>query len=248
MGSTDSDRLPAERSYFATTHWTLVCAAGSPDSPQYKVALEMLCRAYWYPLYAFLRRDGHGAHDAQDYTQEFLAELLSRNDLGRVVPGRGKFRSFLLVAMKNFLIRQRERRNALKRGGGQVITSIDFGVAEDRYGREPASGMTPDAIFQRRWALDLLERVVRRLEDEYTALNKGKEFAQLKQVIVPAADQRSYRDIGENLGISEGAVKVSAHRVRKRYRELLREEVGHTVSDPAQVEEEITDLIKSLAG
>ena len=226
----------------------MVCAAGKPNSPQYKRALEVLCRADWYPLYAFLRRDGHSAHDAQDYTQEFLAELLSRNDLGRVEPGRGKFRSFLLVAMKNFLIRQRERKNALKRGGGRVITSIDFGGAEDRYGREPAIDLTPDAIFQRRWALDLLERVVRRLDDEYTALNKGKEFAQLQQVIVPAADQRSYREIGEALGLSEGAVKVAAHRVRKRYRELLREEVGHTVADPADVEEELTDLLKSLAG
>jgi RNA polymerase sigma-70 factor (ECF subfamily) len=238
-----SDASPAR---FATTHWSLIVAARDGEAAQAEAALADLCRAYWYPLYAFIRHQGHPADRAQDLTQEFFARLLEKDFLGAVDQEKGKFRSFLLAACKHFLANEHDRERALKRGGGRQSVSIDFRDADGRYAHEPAHGETPERLFERRWALALLEQVLARLRGEYEAAGKRRLFGALKSRLTgDAGGARHARTAGE-LGLSEGAVKVAVHRLRQRYRELLREEIAQTLDDPAQVEEEIRALFAAL--
>jgi RNA polymerase sigma factor (sigma-70 family) len=234
--------------YFATTHWSVIVNARAADSSVARQALEKLCQTYWYPLYAFVRRQGHGPHDAQDLTQEFFARLLEKNYLDDVRRERGKFRSFLLASMKHFLANEWDRARAQKRGGAHVHVPIDTQSAETRYGLEPAHDRTPEKLFERRWALTLLDNVLALLREEFVASGKAEQFDQLKVALT--ADKRAvpYAELGVRLGISQGAVKVAVHRLRARYREVLRAEIASTVSSPADVEEEIRQLFAALAG
>jgi RNA polymerase sigma-70 factor (ECF subfamily) len=233
--------------YFATTHWTLILNARGSDAPLAREALEKLCRSYWYPLYAFVRRQGRGPHDAQDLTQEFFARLLEKHYLEEVDRAKGRFRSFLLAALKHFLSNEWDRQRAHKRGGASPHVPIDTQFAESRYGLEPAHEQTPEKLFERRWALTLLDQVLARLREEFVAAGKTGHFEELKVVLT--SDKRSipYAELGTRLGLSEGAVKVAVHRLRRRYRELLRAEIAGTVAGPEEVEEEIRHLFAALA-
>ena len=234
--------------YFATTHWSVIVNARAADSSVAREALEKLCKTYWYPLYAFVRRQGRGPHDAQVLTQEFFARLLEKNYLGDVHRERGKFRSFLLASMNHFLANEWDRARAQKRGGSHPHVPIDTQSAETRYGLEPAHDQTPEKLFERRWALTLLDNVLTRLREEFVTSGKTEQFDQLKVALT--ADKRAipYAELGTRLGMSQGAVKVAVHRLRARYREVLRAEIANTVSSPADVEEEIRHLFAALAG
>jgi RNA polymerase sigma factor (sigma-70 family) len=225
-----------------------VVSAGRNDTPDARNALEKLCRAYWFPIYAFVRRQGHGPHDAQDLTQDFFARLLEKNYLAEVDPARGRFRSFLLAALKHFLANEWDKAQAQKRGGGQVIIPIDAAVAETSWGSEPADHLTAEKIFERRWALTLLEQVLRRLRAEYVRDGKENLFEQLKPTLTEASRTVAYAEIAARLGTTEGAVKVAVHRLRQRYREVLRAEIADTVASPNEVEDEIRNLFAALAG
>ena len=233
---------------FPTTCWSRIAHAGDPSDPEAGAALEGLCRDYWYPLYAFVRRQGYGPDDACDLVQGFLADLLERRDLAGADRERGRFRSFLRKACVNFLAHHRERDRALKRGGGHRLISIDLPAAEGRYGREPALILTPDRLFERRWALDLLGIVLARLETEAVQSGKSELFSRLRPMLEGDDRSESYSEVGMAVGLSEGAVKVAAHRLAARsYRDVLREEVGRTVANEAEVDAELCDLINSLA-
>jgi RNA polymerase sigma-70 factor (ECF subfamily) len=224
-----------------------VLNARGTDTPLARDSLEKLCRTYWYPLYAFVRRQGRSPHDAQDLTQDFFARLLEKNYLEDVDRARGRFRSFLLAALKHFLANDWDRRRAQKRGGAQTHIPIDTQSAESRYGLEPGHEQTPEKLFERRWALTLLDQVLERLRAEFIAAGKGDHFDTLKIVLV--ADKRSipYATLGTQLGLSEGAMKVAVHRLRRRYREVLRAEIASTVSGPKEIEEEVRHLFAALA-
>jgi RNA polymerase sigma-70 factor (ECF subfamily) len=231
---------------FATTHWSLILAARDGDAPAARLALARLCEAYWYPLYAYVRRRGHGADDAQDLTQDFFARLLARDFLGSLDPARGRFRAFLLAACNNFLANEYDRSHAQKRGGGVASLSLDLAAAEGRYGREPSHEMTPEKLFQRRWALTLLDRVLARLREDYTGRGKGPLFDHLRVFLAGEQGAPSHAAAADGLGMTAGAVKVAVHRLRQQYRDLLRAEIAHTVEAPEQVDEEIRDLFAAL--
>jgi RNA polymerase sigma factor (sigma-70 family) len=238
----------ANPGHFETTHWSLVLAAADADDTRGRAALTRLCRIYWYPLYAFVRRQGHGAHDAQDLTQGFFARLLEKNYLGDVDSAKGKFRSFLLAAMKHFLCNEWARENTLKRGGGCTILPLDGEVAETRYQREPQDQTTPEKLFEKRWALTLLDEVLKRLEGEYRATGKQPVFDELQGCLTGDRNAPPYAEIAARLDSTEGAVKVAAHRLRSRYRELLRDEIAQTVADPSEIDDEIRELFAALGG
>jgi len=233
---------------FATTHWSVVLAAGDSSAPDAKEAIEKLCRSYWFPLYAFARRQGHSPHDAQDLTQEFFAWLLESKQLRAADCERGKFRSFLLGMLKNFLSDERKKAQAQKRGGGRALLSLDAASAEERYDLEPTTDLTPETIFDRRWALTVMEQTVARLREEYAAADRAKLFEELKQFQQGEEAQRSYAEVAARLGLTESAVKSAIWRLRQRHRDLLREEIAHTVATPAGVDEEIRYLISVLGG
>ena len=239
--------LPA-RPAFVTTHWSMVLAAGGSDSPDARAALEKLCRAYWFPIYAFVRRQGQNPHDAQDLTQEFFTRLLEKNQLAGADHSRGRFRSFLLAALKHFLANEWHKARAQKRGGGQALLPIDAATAESKGGLDPADHLTAEKIYERRWALTLLEQVLHRLRDEYIRDGREKVFEQLKPTLTEASRTVAYAEIAVRLGTSEGAVKVAVHRLRRRYREVLRAEIADTVAGPEEVEDEIRNLFAALAG
>ena len=230
--------------YFATTHWSVVLTAQRSDSTHAQAALSKLCQTYWYPLYAFVRRQGHRPHDAQDLTQEFFARLLAKNYLADVGREKGKFRSFLLTALKHFLANEWDRARAVKRGGGQVFLSLD--EIESRYRLEPADSVTAERIYERRWALTLLEQVMKRLRAEHAQAGKAEFYEQLKGCLTVEKVAASYADLAARLHMTEGAIKVAIHRLRQRYREVLRDEIAQTVSSPAEVEEEIRHLFAAL--
>lgn len=234
---------------FAVTHWSVVLAAGQSDldSVRARDALEKLCRAYWFPIYAFVRRQGHGPHDAQDLTQEFFARLLEKNSLANVNRARGRFRSFLLGAVKHFLANEWDKARAQKRGGGTSPLPIDFSSAETSFAVEPADQHTAEKIFDRRWALALLEQVLRRLREDYVIDGREKLFEELKPTLTEASRAVPYAQMAARLGSTEGAVKVAVHRLRRRYRELLRAEIADTVAGPEEVEDEIRNLFAALA-
>jgi RNA polymerase sigma-70 factor (ECF subfamily) len=233
---------------FTTTSWTIVAQAADRSSPQARQALTALCQTYWYPMYAFVRRLGHSAHEAEDLTQGFFADLLARNSLKGVDPSKGKFRSFLLASLQHFVSNQRDRGRRLKRGGTIPHLSLDLHDAEIRYQREPGHVETPERLFQRRWALTLLARVLERLEHEAHSENKGPLFERLQPSLVGESDAASYAHVGAELGMSAGAVKVAAHRLRRRFRALLQEEIGRTLTDPGDFQEEINELYLALGG
>lgn len=231
---------------FATTHWSVVLQAGDTDSPHASEALARLCRAYWYPLYAHVRRQGHSVSDAQDLTQAFFARLLEHKYLRLADPNRGRFRTFLLSSLKNFITNEWQKSNREKRGGGCQIISLDAEETETRYRAEPADNRSPDKAFERRWALVLLERVLDQLEAEFAAAERSQVFEELKSSLTGEDNESTYQEIGRRLGMSEGNLKVTVHRMRRRYRELLREEIARTVADPEAIDEEMRDLFAAL--
>jgi RNA polymerase sigma factor (sigma-70 family) len=236
----------AKSGVFATTHWSAVLAAGQNSDPQASLALEQLCRTYWYPLYLFVRRRGCGPEDAQDLTQAFFAHLLSKEFLRGVAPEKGRFRSFLLACLKNFLVDEWEKTRTEKRGG-PTLDVLDLHQAEQRYQVEPSAEATPEAFYDRRWAMDLLHHVLERLRAEVTADHKDSFFRHVQPCLLGEPLSETYAQLGARLGISETAVKVSVHRLRLRYRELLRQEIAHTVSEPAEVESEMRYLCQVVS-
>lgn len=249
MGSSQGDDRDSDAaSWFQTTHWSLVLAAGHDSTPDAQDALAKLCSVYWYPLYTYVRRRVGNVHDAQDLTQAFFARFLEKEYLDDVDPKRGKFRSFLLASIKHFLSNERDRARAQKRGGRRPVLSLDFENAESRYRLEPADTMTPERLFERRWALTLLDQVIKRLEQEFTDAGKSDLFAGLKPFLTSAPDGPSQREVANELGISEGAVKAAAHRLRQRYRNVLREEISQTVAGPDDVAEELNELFDAVRG
>ena len=234
--------------WFATTHWSVVLSARDPAAPGATEALDRLCRDYWYPLYAYIRRQGFGSEDAEDLTQDFLADLLRRESLQSVAPEKGRFRSFLLVALKRYLVNARERAGSVKRGGRVVLVPFDTEVAESRYRTEPGTDPSAERLFERRWALGMLERVLHRLRTEAEARGKAGEFDGLKAFLVAEAPGARYAEVGAALGLTEGAARVAVHRLRRRFRELFREEIAPTVSRPEDIDDEIRHLLASLGG
>jgi RNA polymerase sigma factor (sigma-70 family) len=239
-GSQDSAR-------FRTTHWSIVLAAGRRSSPDARDALATLCRVYWYPVYAYVRRKGHSPDDAQDLTQSFFARLLEKNVAGKADRTRGKFRSFLLASLNHFLAKEWRRAGARKRGLGQVALSLDLAAGENRYIHEPVNELTAEKVYQRRWALTLLEETLTKLRDEFASGGKLDLFEQLKPYLGGNESTVPYRQIAEALGKTEGAIKVAVHRLRQRCGELLRAEIAQTVTDPAEVDEELRDLFEAVA-
>ncbi len=237
---------PESPRWFTTTHWSVVLTATEQQSPQAAEALERLCRTYWYPLYAYVRRKGYDAHDSQDLTQEFLARLLARNYLSVADRNKGKFRSFLLGTLEHFLAREWTKAHAQKRGGGQLLFSLDEVDAENRYRLEPSHESTADKIFERRWATTLLEQAMGRLREDYTADHKGNLFARLEVFLTGNTPETSYAEMAASLNMSEGAIKVAVHRLRQRYGELVRAEIAQTVATPEEADEELHYLAALL--
>lgn len=239
-----SDARDAVR--FEATRWSIVVAAGGADSERAHRALKHLCAAYWYPLYAFVRRQGQSPHDAQDLTQAFFARLLERNFLGDADPGKGRFRSFLLGALKHFLSDEWNRARALKRGGGVRFIALDAESAETRHKMEPADESSAESVYDRRWALALLDRVLRRIRGEFARDGKEHVFEVMKSALTGA--KIAYAEIAVHLGLTEGAVRTAVHRLRIRYRDLLRAEIAETVASPAEVDAEMQHLFAALTG
>ncbi len=233
---------------FATTHWSVVQAAGEPDSTRYRQALESLCRTYWFPLYVYLRRQGHDADMAEDYVQAFFAALLEKHGLRLADPKRGRFRSFLLASLKHFLANERAAAGAKKRGGGMKIISLDIENAESQYALQQREEFSPDKLFERSWAMTVLDRTMARLRAEAATEKKQRLFDSLQVYLTAKDSAASYRQAADELNMTEGAVKVAVHRLRKRYRELLRDEIAQTVTTEEQINEEIRDLFAALAG
>ena len=244
MTSTGSTARPS--GWFATTHWSVVLAAGRHDDSLAAEALAKLCQTYWYPLYAYVRHRGHSPQDAQDLTQEFFARLLSKNTLGELSQEGGKFRSFLLTTLNHFLVDEWRKERAQKRGGGRVI-SLDGQDAETRFGNEPVERMTPERLFEQNWALALLEAVYRRLHAKYEAAGKAELFTTLKFCLTGERSAVPYVDLAKRLGVEENTVKTLVHRLRRDYRAVLRDEVANSLVDPGQVEDELRSLFRALA-
>jgi RNA polymerase sigma-70 factor (ECF subfamily) len=245
-GSSGTESGSAD-AWFKTTHWSSVLHAADSNDPTAEASLARLCQTYWYPLYYYIRRLGHSPEDARDFTQEFLARLVHKDYLKGVKRGKAKFRSFLLMALKRFLANEWDRAHRLKRGGGQELVSLDAQDTENRFLAEPVDQMSPERAFERRWALALLSQVLSRLETEFCASNKAPLFEELKGLLSGEQTGSSYAELGQRFGMSESNVKVSIHRLRRRYRELLREEVTTTVDSPEEVDEEIRHLFATLA-
>ncbi|MEO7413137.1 MAG: sigma-70 family RNA polymerase sigma factor [Opitutaceae bacterium] len=231
---------------FATTRWTLVLQAGGSTSLGTTAALAQLCKTYWYPLYSFVRRGRLSPHDAEDLIQSFFAFLLEKNVFAKADPARGRFRTFLLSALQNFQSNERARAQSQKRGGGQAIISIDEADAEARFQNEPATNLTPERLYDQKWAASLLNQVLQTLRQEYAAARKGPLFDEISVLLWGGRAEAGYEEIGRKLGMTEGAVKVAVHRLRLRYKECLREEVAHTVASPGEIEDELRYLLASL--
>ena len=247
MASTSSDAARPSEAWFVTTHWSVVLSAREQHSARSAAALETLCRAYWHPLYAYVRRQGHSPADAQDLTQEFFARLLQKDYLHSVAPAKGKFRTFLLVLLKRFLADEWDKARAHKRGGGKVF-NVDWASAEERFLQQPVEHLTPEKVFEQRWALTLLDQVYARLECEYRDQGRGALFDALQFALTGSRSAVPYVNLARQLRTTDGAVRVAVHRLRQRYRELLREAIADTVSRPEEVEEELRHLLEAVAG
>ena len=232
---------------FVPTHWSVVLAAKDKNSPQSQEALETLCRTYWYPLYVFARRQGHQPPDAQDLTQEFFVRLLQKDYLDAVERERGRFRTFLIMAFKRFLANEWDRNRAQKRGGGQTPMPLDPELAENRYQAEASIEMAADSAFDRHWAVTLLDQALARVRDEYERQGKRAEFEILRRFLTVGKDPMTYGTAAIQLGLSEAAVKMAVHRLRRRYRAMFREAIAQTVAAPADVEEEMRHLLHVLS-
>jgi RNA polymerase sigma factor (sigma-70 family) len=230
---------------FVTTHWSVVLTAQS-RSPDADAALETLCRAYWKPLYAFVRREGYQCEEAEDLTQEFFARLLARRDFDAVRKEKGRLRSYLLVSLKHFLANERERSNAIKRGRGERPISLDEIRAHWRIELEPIQSLTADQIYERQWAMAVLDQVLARLEEDYRANGRGQLFDRLKVLLADEPNHPSQAEIAAELGMTENAVKQAFHRMRVRYRELLHDQIAHTVATPGELDDELRHLIAVL--
>ena len=244
--SPEPDPPPGGKVDFATTRWSVVLEAARRSTPSSREALSTLCAVYWYPLYAYLRRRGHGVHEAQDLTQGFFARFLEKNYLQVLDPARGRFRSYLLKALDHFLANEWDRTRAEKRGGRVSHLPLDLESAESRYALEPAHQSTPERIYERRWALTLLDRVLENLRSSYADSGKDRLFESLKPYLGGGEESASYREAGSALGLSEGAVKLAVHRLRRRYRDLLRAEIAQTVSLEEEIDDEIRHLFSAL--
>lgn len=249
LQTTSSTSWPdgSERAEFAPTRWTLVLTAGRSDTTRAREALSRLCETYWYPLYTYVRRRGHSPEDAQDLTQAFFERLLEKNWVGDADQNRGRFRSFLLSAMNHFLSDEWDKARAQKRGGGVPLVPLQFDTAETRYGVEPSDPVTPERSFERRWALTVLEEVLSRLQAEYEQEGKAELFAALHPCLVGERAAQPYAKLAVGLGVAEGTVKSAVHRLRQRYRDLLRHEIAQTVASPGDVDEELRHFFAMLS-
>jgi RNA polymerase sigma factor (sigma-70 family) len=232
---------------FATTHWSVVLAAGGGELEPARRALETLCKAYWWPIYVYVRRRGYGPDDAQDLTQEFLAQLIAKNNIRRADRNKGRFRTFLLAALDHFLAREWTRAHRQKRGGQFAFLSLDQEHPEERYRLEPADNATPEKNFERQWALTLLSRALGALQREYEANGKGALFAEVRGLLSGEREAGAYSAISQRLAISETTVRVGLHRLRRRYGELVRAELADTVSGKEELDEEIRYLKRALS-
>ncbi len=246
MSASEHRSEGAGAAYFATTHWSVVLRAGQSESDAASHALGRLYQTYWYPLYAYVRRQGHDVDTAQDTVQEVFLALLERRQLASVSPSRGRFRSYLLTAVNHLLANEWHKRHRQKRGGGQVPISLDAIAAEERFRLEPADLRTPDQLYERRWALAVLDGVLNRLQAEWEAAGKGPAFAAMRVFLSGDADAPAYAAVGVQLGWSEGAARVAVHRLRQQYREVLREEIAQTVEGPGEVDAELRHLLEAL--
>jgi RNA polymerase sigma-70 factor (ECF subfamily) len=244
---THAPTAPATVAVFATTHWSVVLAAREADSPDSRQALDRLCHTYWYPLYAYLRRRGHSSEDAQDLTQGFFARLIQKNYPAQADRAKGKFRSFLLLTLSHFLSEERERATASKRGGGQVLLSLDTEGPEERYRLEPPDDATPEKLFERRWAQTILDQALVRLREEYALAGKEDTYAVLQAFEPGEQKTRSHAEAARRLSVSESALKSMVHRFRQRHRELVREEIAQTVTTASEIDEELRHLIAVIS-
>ena len=244
--SSDSTTRPA--GHFESTLWTVVLQAGSTETTQSRAALEHLCRAYWHPLYCYVRRRGHSIYDAQDLVQGFFADLIEHNPFQRLSPDQGRFRAFLLAALNHFLAGDRDHRHAAKRGSGQPLLSLDDPMAEQRFLQVPAKTASPEQEFDRRWALAVLERALHALAAEQAAASKQRLFEALQPFLIDATGRRDYSQVAVELQIAPNAVAVAVHRLRQRYQELVRAEVAETVGAPGNVEAEMRELLEAMRG
>jgi len=246
-GATSNERTSVPGDIFVTTRWTVVLAAGRKTTPQAERALEELCTTYWFPLYAYVRRRGYTKADAEDLTQAFFARFLEKNYLASLSAERGRFRAFLLASLKNFLANEWDKSQRLKRGGGAAHLSLDWEGADTKFQVAATNEPSPDKAFDREWAVALLAHVLERLRKECEEDGKTRQFDQLKVFLTAGKGAVPQADIARALGIDEAAVRVAAHRLRKRYRELLRDEIAHTLSDPSQVDEEMRALFGAFS-
>lgn len=232
---------------FATTRWSIVLAAGQGSTPEAQQALATLCETYWYPLYAFVRRQGYPVEDAKDLVQGFFARFLEKHYLQDVQREKGKFRAFLLVSLQHFLANEWDKAQAQKRGGGIRHLSLDLEGAENKYRLEPAHNVTPEKLFERQWALAVLARVLTRLQEEYRAAGHMARFDQLKSCLTAGSTAVPYSAIAGQLGMSEGAVRVAVNRLRRHYGALLREEIAQTVATPTDIDVELRALLEAMS-
>jgi RNA polymerase sigma-70 factor (ECF subfamily) len=246
--ASDPTSTPNPRDVFVTTRWTMVLSAGRKSSPHSERALAELCQTYWYPLYAFVRRQGKTKEDAEDLVQTFFARFLEKNYLEGLAAERGKFRAFLLAALKHFLANEWDRAQAQKRGGGAEHLSLNWQDADERFHLDPPDPTNPERLFDREWALAMLDRVITRLADECARDGKAELFTQAKGFLTVGSAAIPYGEAAQQLGVDEGALRVTVHRLRKRYRELLRDEIAQTLAEPGQVDEELRSLLAALAG
>ncbi|MCX6924018.1 MAG: sigma-70 family RNA polymerase sigma factor [Verrucomicrobia bacterium] len=246
--TTDPPHTPVPADIFATTHWTVVVAAGRRTTPQSEQALEELCRTYWFPLYAFVRRRGHSPPDAQDLTQEFFARLLAKHWIESADREKGRFRTFLLTAMSRFLANEWDRAATQKRGGHAAHLPLDTETAETRYEADAALTLSPDRLYDRQWAMTLLDRALTRLRTEYERAGKTKEFAVLSPFLTAERGEIPYAAVAKQIGTSETTARQAVHRVRKRFREVFREKITQTVASPEEAEVEIRHLLAALSG
>lgn len=233
---------------FTTTRWTLVMAASRDSTPTSREALAELCERYWPPLYSYARRHGYSVDQAQDLTQAFFARFLEKRDVQAADPQRGRFRSFLLTSFKHFVANEHDRERAQKRGGGQVPIALEVETAEARYAAEPPDKLTPEALFERQWALDVIDRGLAKVRADYVKAGKEAMFERLKGFLIGEKEQGGYADVARTLGTTEGAIKVTVHRLRRRFRDVLRAEIMATVSDDSEIDDEIRYLIAVLTG
>lgn len=249
MNTLEQKTGAASRGQFAATRWTVVLKAREKNSPEVGAALETLCRVYWPPLYAFARRQGRTPHDAQDLTQAFFARLLEddADALRLVAPEKGRFRSFLLVAFKRFMANEWEKARAGKRGGGRLHVTFDTALAESGYHEGLRDEASAEKLYERRWALTLLDQAMARLRGEFVAADKTREFDVLKVYLTAPRGGDGYAPVAAALGLSEGAARVAVHRLRRRFREVFREEIAHTVADAAEIDDEVRHLLAVLS-